>query len=460
MNPEGLSYWLETSGDPLTLRPPLKADIEVDVAIVGGGYSGLWTAYYLKAQEPGLDVVILESEFCGYGASGRNGGWCSSRFPLAPDVLERRYGAEIARATIQAMYDTVDEVGRVCQAEGIDAEFRMNGILSLARGEGQVASVRSAHATYARLGFEQGNRLLDADEARAIVNVEGIRAGLHTPRSATVHPAKLVRGLARAVEARGVQIYEGTRVRRLTTGAPPILETDGGRVRARRGVVLATEAYLPKLPGFERDILPMSSAIVLTEPLTPARWDAIGWRGGEGLGSQAYTVDYLTKTTDGRILYGSRGAAYLYGSETPDGGPNVEAVQAKMRTRLREWFPALGDIAFSHAWSGHLGVTRDWSPGVAFDKATGVGRLGGYTGRGVSTSNLSGRLLSSLILDKPTPLSDLPLAGHRSPRWEPEPFRWMGVQYIQDAFRRMDDARDSGRPAPPDAKLATWLSAP
>lgn len=460
MNPAGLSFWLETARDPLTPRPALTADIAVDVAIVGGGYSGLWTAYYLLAQEPGLEIAILESEFCGYGASGRNGGWCSSRFPLAPEVLERRYGAAAARATIRAMYDTVDEVGRVCEAEGLEAEFRMNGILSLARGAAQVPAVYAAHQTYARLGFEKENRLLDAEAARAMVEVAGVRAALHTPKSAAVHPAKLARGLASAAEKRGVAIYEGTRVQRLSAGAPPVLETAGGRVRARRAVVLAAEAYLPHLPGFERDILPMSSSIVLTAPLTSAQWEAIGWRGGEGLGSQAHTVDYLTRTSDGRILYGSRGAAYGYGSATPDGGRSVEAVQARMRARLLEWFPALGDIAFTHAWSGYLGVTRDWTPGVAFDPATGVGRLGGYTGRGVSTANLAGRLLSSLILERPTPLRDLPLSQHRSPRWEPEPFRWLGVQYVQDAFRRMDDARDAGRAPPPDARLAAWLSAP
>lgn len=460
MDPHGVSYWLETAGDPLTRRPPLKGDVDVDVAILGGGYSGLWAAYYLLAQEPSLEIAILEAEFCGFGASGRNGGWCSSRFPLSPEVVERRYGADVARQTVLAMHDTVDEVGRVCQHEGIDAEFRVNGILSLARGEAQVPAIRAAHETYVRLGFAGQNALLNADAARAQVQVEGVRAALHTPHSAAVHPAKLARGLARVVEAKGAAIYEGARVRRLSPGAPPVLETDQGRVRARRAVVLAGEAYLPRVPGFERDVLPMSSTIVLTAPLTPSQWAAIGWSGGEGLGSQAYTVDYLTRTTDGRILYGSRGAAYSFGSTTPEGGSSIAEVQATMRTRLREWFPALGDIAFTHAWSGYLGVTRDWTPGVVFDKASGIGRLGGYTGRGVSTSNLAGRLLSHMILDKPTPLADLPLAQHRSPLWEPEPFRWLGVRYIQDAFRRMDEARDAGRPPPPDAGLALKLSAP
>lgn len=236
--------------------------------------------------------------------------------------------------------------------------------------------------------------------------------------------------------------------------------TDRGRLTARRGVIAAGEAYLPKVAGFSRAVVPMSSAIVLTEPLSPSQWREIGWDGGEGLGSQAYTVDYLTRTPDGRILYGSRGARYLYGSATEGDDADVQAIQGVMHARLREWFPVLQDVGFSHGWSGHLGVTRDWTPTVDFDAEQKIGRIYGYTGRGVSTSNLCARLLTSLMLDKPSDLRRLPIAQRRSPNWEPEPFRWAGIRYIQDAFKRMDDARDNGRSAPADAGVASWLSAP
>jgi glycine/D-amino acid oxidase-like deaminating enzyme len=204
----------------------------------------------------------------------------------------------------------------------------------------------------------------------------------------------------------------------------------------------------------------MSSSIVLTEPLSAEQWREIGWAEGDGLGSQAYTVDYLTKTTDGRILYGSRGAPYHYRSETKETSDGLEVVLEQMRARLRAWFPPLEGVKFTHSWSGYLGVTRDWTPSVMFDPGAKIGRLCGYTGRGVSTSNLAARLLAAKILDRPTELSRLPLSDHQPPAWEPEPLRWLGVRYIQNGFKRMDDARDTGRPAPLDAAIISRLSAP
>ncbi len=456
---EGISFWLETAGEPLCPRPALSGEQTVDVAILGGGYSGLWAAYYLLKAEPSLEVAIVEAETCGFGASGRNGSWCSSRFPVNPDVMARRYGADQARAVIRAMHHTVAEVGKVCEAEGIDAEFRINGILSLARGEAQLPALRASHAAYANLGLGEENRLLSAEEARERVNVTDIQGGIYTPFSGYLHPAKLARGLASVVERLGATIFEGSPVRSVSQGQAAGLVTDHGRLNARRAVIVAGEAYLPKVGGFGRAIAPMSSAIVLTEPLSQAQWDQIGWAGGEGLGSQAYTVDYLTRTLDGRILYGSRGARYLFGSATEGDDGDVEAIQKFMHRRLREWFPVLEDVGFSHGWSGHLGVTRDWTPTVSFEPDRKLGRIYGYTGRGVSTSNLCARLLTDLMLERDSALHRLPIAHHRSPDWEPEPLRWMGIRYVQDAFRRMDEARDAGRAAPADAPVAIRLSA-
>ncbi len=454
------SFWLETCGEDLTPRKPLSGDITVDVAILGGGYSGLWTAYYLLQAEPGLEVAILEAEVCGYGASGRNGGWCSPRYPINPDVVERRYDVETARLTVTAMKEAVAEVGRVCAEEGIDAQFRNVGILSLARGEAQMASVRGSYAVYDRLGLLDGGGLLDADALRSRVRIEGAVGAFHSPTGAAVHPAKLARGLARAVEAKGAQIYEQSPVTALSVDGQPGLATTGGTVRARRAVVAAAEAYLPKVKGFGRKVLPMSSSIVLTKPLSKDQWAQIGWAGGEGLGSQAFTVDYLTKTSDGRILYGSRGAPYLYGSATDGGEAAMSRTHTAMREELRRWFPVLGDDDFSHAWSGFLGVSRDWEPTVSFDPLRKIASLHGYTGRGVSTTNLAARVLAEKILGRPSDLQRLPLARHSAPAWEPEPFRYLGVRYVQDAFKRMDAARDAGRPAPIDANLAKQLSAP
>lgn len=451
----GRSFWLETAGEDLTPRPALDGSVTVDVAILGGGYSGLWTAYYLLRDNPGLEVAILERDICGFGASGRNGAWCSSRFPLDPGALERRYGADVARETLLSAYDAVAEVGRVCEREGIEAEFRINGILSLARGEAQLPAIRASHAAYERLGFGDRNRLLDADAAREKIRVSDLCGALHTPFSGAVHPAKLARGLARVVERLGGAIYERTEVVRVEPGSRPRLVSPLGAVTARKGVIAAGEAYLSGLPRFRRAILPMSSTIILTEPLSEAQWARIGWAGGEGLGSQVATVDYLTRTTDGRILYGSRGAVYRYGSRMDEG---VEpGLAERMTAVLRRWFEPLADTPISHVWSGYLGVARDWTPSVGFDPAQGLGWLYGYTGRGVATTNMAGRLLADLVVGRPSPLSTSPIAGRRSPSWEPEPLRWLGVRYLQDAYRRLDAAAAAGRPPPFDAPLARRL---
>lgn len=450
------SYWLETCQDDLTPRARLKGQVTVDVAILGGGYSGLWTAYYLLRENPGLQVAILEKDICGYGASGRNGGWCSSRYPLDAATLADRYGVEIGHKTLQAMYDAVEEVGRVCAREGIDAEYRQTGILSLARGKAQLPAVHRAHSAYERLGFGGQNRLLGAEAAREKVHATQVEGALYSPKSATVHPAKLVRGLARAIERRGGVIYEGSAVTRFEPGDSPRLHTDSGVLVARKAIVAAGEAYLTQQPRYRRTLLPMSSLIVLTEPLSDAQWASIGWADGEGLGSQVNMVDYFTKTTDGRILYGSRGAPYHMRSNMEQ--PWDAATAKAMRETLVEWFPSLEGVAFTHSWAGYLGVSRDWTPTVSFDPNTKTGQLFGYTGRGVSTTNISGRILAGMITGKPTGLEFLPSVGNRSPQWEPEPLRWLGVRYVQDGFARMDAAMKAGRATPLDAPLVRRLS--
>lgn len=452
---EATSFWLETCDDDLTPRPALSGDDVVDVAILGGGYSGLWTAYYLLRDNPGISVAVIEKEIVGYGASGRNGGWCSPRHPLDASTLIARYGVEAARRTLLAMHRSVDEIGRVCEEEAIDAEFRRTGILSLARGEHQMPAIQRNHNAYERLGLGQDNVLLSAEEAGRRVKVSNLSGALHSAHSACVHPGKLVRGLARVVERRGGRIFEKTEVVRVEAGEAPRLVTTGGVLKARRAVVAAGEAYLTQQPGFERALLPMSSLIVLTNPLTSRQWAEIGWASGEGLASQVSVVDYLTKTTDGRILYGSRGAPYHWGSNT--GQPWDDMTAAAMKQALVEWFPQVADAGFSHGWAGFLGVSRDWTPTVAFAGGK-VGHLYGYTGRGVSTTNLSARVMAGAIAGRGSGYDDLPTIGHQPPRWEIEPFRWLGVRYVQEGFHRIDAAAREGRSAPLDAPLIRWLS--
>ena len=458
MNYGQLSLWLETADDAFEPRPPLDGDRTADVVILGGGFSGLWTAYYLLKAEPALDVVVVEAEVCGYGASGRNGGWCSPRFPLDPGALADRFGVDAARAQILAMHETVDEMGRVCAENAIDADYRRVDLLSIARGERQLASVHATHAAYRKLGLEVRNQLIDADAVTRRVRVADARAAILTPGAAMIHPARLARGLARTVERLGGVIHEATRGRGVERGAAPRLVTDHGVLTARKALIVAGEAYLAGLEGYRREVVPMSSMMVATEPVDDARWAEIGWSGGEGLSSQVASVDYLSRTPDGRILYGTRGAPYLYGSRTPDHARNVESAFSGMKEALRAWFPALQGIGFTHQWSGYLGVSRDWAPSIYFDAESRIGGLYGYTGRGVTNTNLAARIITGLATGRSTGLEGLPAAGRRSPRWEVEPLRWLGVRYVQNALARIDRAAQQGRRAPLDAPVARRLS--
>jgi len=452
------SFWLETAGEPLAPRAALSGDITVDVAILGAGYSGLWTAYYLLRNHPGLDVAIIEKDIAGFGCSGRNGGWCSPRFSVDPASLERRVGLERTRQTMLALHDAVDEVGRMCAAEAIDAQVHEGGLLGIARGAAQLPALHAGQAAYERLGLGHYNRLLSAEETRERVQVSNLAGGLLTSAGTTVHPGRLVRGLARAVERLGGVIYEQTAVASVETGAEAGARTARGRVRARKAVVVAGESFLAQLEGFRRDILPISSMIVLTEPLTEAQWQAVGWEGRESLNSQSKTTNYLTRTADGRILFGSRGAAYLFGSRIAE--RHDERVFEWMRGLVREWFPALGDVRFSHAWGGNVGMPRDWMPTVNFDAESRLARIHGYTGRGVSTTNLGGRLLAGLIGGETTGLETLPMHRADTPRWEPEPLRWLGVRYMQQGYARIDRAQEAGHSLPADTPLVNFLGNP
>jgi glycine/D-amino acid oxidase-like deaminating enzyme len=451
------SFWLETAGDSLVARPSLKRSGEVDIAILGGGYSGLWTAYYLLRVNPGLRIAILEKEIVGFGASGRNGGWCSSRFPITPGVLQERFGWDATRNLLMAMFDSVDEVGRVCTKEGIATDYRKGGILSLARGAHQLPRIRAAYALYNQLGLGDHFQLLGAAECRERVRATHIHGGLYTPEGASLHPGKLVRGLAVAVEKRGAVIYENTEVTKVCSSPNARLITLAGELRAKQAIILAGEAYLTRLRKFHRALLPMYSLISLTEPLTPSQWAEVGWQNHESLASNRFTVDYLTRTSDDRILFGSRGAPYKFGSRISDEQDVHEPTHARVHQAVVEWFPTLIGIQFTHNWGGPVGVPRDWMPTVQFDPDSRLGLICGYTGQGVSTSNLAGRLLASLVAPDGSALEKLPFARHRSPNWEMEPLRWLVVTYMQKAFQRIDDALEAGKASPVDAKIAETL---
>jgi len=433
---------------------------EADVAILGAGFTGLWTAYYLLTQDPSLRVVVLEAEIAGFGASGRNGAWCSAGFPVHPRELQRRFGCEAARELLLEMRGAVEEVGRVAAAEEIDAHYFRGGQLRVARGPSQLPAIENAYESLRRLGLERDLRLLDADQTARRVRITDARGALYNPHCASIHPARLARGLARTVERLGGEIFEQTPVTDFEgggkNGSGPRLVTDSGEVRART-IVLAGEAYLVRLRKLRRQLLPIYSLIVLTEPLSEEQWAEIGWAGRECVASNRHTVDYLSRSEDGRILFGGRGAPYHYGSRIKDDYDRHEPTHRMLRSTARGWFPSLEGTRFTHAWGGPLAVPRDWMPTMSYDPSQGVATARGYTGQGIATANLSGRTLADLILGSETTITRLPTVNHEPRLWEPEPLRWLGARYVQRNLMRVDDRAERTGEPPTGKTLAERL---
>lgn len=439
-----LSLWWDqvVADDPAAARarPPLDGDTTADVVVVGAGYTGLWTAYYLLEADPSLDVLVVDAHVAGFGASGRNGGWCSALFPVGPDALARRHGPQAARAVRAALRDTVVEVGGVTAAEQIDCDFRFGGTVTLARTSAQVDRVAADVAEAGRWGDEA--HLLDPEGVAEHVRAQGVLAGAWTPDCARVQPVRLVRGLAEVVEQRGARIAEGTRALRLS---PRAVVTDRGTARAR-WVVRATEAWTARLPGSRRDVVPVYSLMIATEPLPAHVWAQIGLERGQTFTDARHLLVYGQRTADDRLAFGGRGAPYHLGSRVEPAHDRVPAVHAHLRRALSDLFPVTAGYEVTHAWGGPLGVPRDWHPSVGLDAATGIGWAGGYVGDGVGTSNLAGRTLADLVTGTDSALVRLPWVGHRSPRWEPEPLRWAGITAARWATRWADATeRRTGR---------------
>ena len=421
------SFWLDdvaSSGGNLSRRPSLPGARDVDVAIVGAGFTGLWTAYYLLERDPTLRVVLLEKEIAGFGASGRNGGWCSALFPASMEKIAALSSRDGALALRREMRHSVDEVGAAASASGIDCGYAKGGTLSLIRSRAQIARARDELEHARSWGDDSGDIcLLDAAEARARLDATDVVGALFTPHCAAIHPAELVRGLAEVVERKGATIHEGTTV---TAISPHRVDTRNGVVRADV-VVRATEGYTPTIRGYRRTLAPVYSLMMATEPLPKTFWDDAGLRRREVFNDLRHLIIYGQRTADDRLAFGGRGAPYHFGSRVEPSYDREPAVFHALRRIVVELFPALADATVTHTWGGPLGVPRDWFASVGLDRTTGLGWAGGYVGDGVATSNLAGRTLADLITERDTELTALPWVNHHSRPWEPEPLRWLGV---------------------------------
>jgi glycine/D-amino acid oxidase-like deaminating enzyme len=428
--------------------PPLRGATTADVAVLGGGYTGLWTAWFLRERAPSLDIVVLEAdERCGSGPSGRNGGFCYGMWEDLP-ALVRHLGDADALRMARAAERSVDELERWLAEHDVDAWFTRAGHLMVATSAAQDGAWQELLDEAARLEVAEGRfEELDAEGVRARCASPVFRGGVFQPAGATLQPARLVLGLRRELLQRGVRIFESSPATRFTAGPPVRVTTPGGEVVAERGV-LGLGAWTASLPRFRRAIVPRGTYIVLTEP-APERLEEIGWTGSEGIGDLRTALHYLRTTPDGRIGFGAAAATAGVGTGL---GPRLrydERSIVKLIDDFRRFFPSWAGVGIEAAWGGPMDVTALHQPFFGTLPGGALHYGAGYTGGGVGPCHLGGRILAGLALGEDDAVTSLPLV-HREPRrFPPEPFLSAGAAFAQGAIVRTDEAEDrGGRPDP------------
>ena len=439
------SWWLREAlrleGDPPP-APPLRGTVDCDVAIVGGGYTGLWTAYELTERAPGARIVVLEQDICGGGPSGRNGGFVHGWWDQLPLLVEL-HGAERALETVRASEEAVHQIGAFCERHGVDAWWVQAGYIQASASAAQDGDWQRAVETCARLGVGDAYVPMTAAEVQARCASPRFRGGVMMPTGASVQPALLARGLRRVLLERGVTIHEQTRVRRLRPGDPVRLETDGGEVRAEQ-VVLGINAWAAGWPGFRTRLLTWGSYIVLTEPI-PERLAEIGWTGGEAISDSRFTVHYFRTTRDGRLAFGAGVGQAGYGGSIGRAFTADSRAVERAAAGMRHLFPMLADVPIADAWGGPIDISSDRLPAIGSTHGGRVHYAHGYSGNGVGPSRLAGRVLAAIVDGGQDPISRLPIVGARTRRFPPEPFRYVGARIIREALVRRDEAQDQGR---------------
>jgi len=436
------SLWWSQLTSPVTPRRSLETHIDVDVCIVGGGYTGLWTARELKRRDPSLRIAVVEKTVCGFGASGRNGGWVSALFPVSDEQISRNFGAEALNHQRSMLQNSVKNLGDSLIADGIDANFRHGGTLTFARSEVQASRLQNAVEAAHQSGSSTDDLMwLNKEQARERGHLHGSLGATFSPHCARVHPAKLARGLSDVCEALGVEIFENSTVTRIvpkTRRSQPEVITPQGSIHAEF-VIRATEGFTSTFSGERRTVAPIYSLMIASEPQSDEFWGEVGFSKYETFADDRHLIIYGQRTDDNRIAFGGRGSPYHFGSTIEERFNFNQKVFNDLGTTLRELFPTLsGEI--THQWGGPLGMPRDLMPSVALDFGTGIGSAGGYTGDGVTLSYVAGNALADLIT-KPavtTEFTRLPFVQHHSKKWEIEPFRWLGVNTGLALAKRAD----------------------
>jgi glycine/D-amino acid oxidase-like deaminating enzyme len=427
------------------------------VAIVGGGFTGLWTARELKRRDPGLRICVLEKSVCGFGASGRNGGWASAIFPVHDKEMVERHGIEAFTHQRHVLQEAVVTLGDAAKADDIEASFVQGGTLAFARNQVQAERLRDVVRESREHGLGEDDLVwLDEPAMREHGSMADALGATYSPHCARINPARLVRGLSDVNEALGVEIYENSAVTRILPrrrGRQPQVITVGGSVHADF-IVRATEGFTPTLPGERRTVVPVYSLMVASEPLAESFWSEVGFAKHQTFADNRHLVIYGQRTADDRIAFGGRGAPYHFASTVEERFDNDAKVFRDLEAELHELFPSMNG-AITHRWGGPLAMPRDHYPSVLVDYETGLASAGGYTGDGVVLSHVAATALADLLTspDSETAHTRLPFVQHRSKRWEPEPLRWLGINVGLGLAGRADRAEGRGNESHASALL-------
>ena len=450
----GISFWYRDIGTFPERRPSLSKNIGADVCIIGAGYTGLWTAYYLKKSQPSLNIVILEKEFSGFGASGRNGGWLTGGFAWEHSKYLQNNDRKSVQKLVRSLLETVPEVIKFCKDNRIDADIISTSEIRVATNDAQVERLKHELEVRKSWGVSEDKvEFIDREALEKIVRIPIGKGALKMEGVARIQPAKLVQGLRRVVEDLGVVIYESTLVTHYESG---LVSTDSFEVQSPI-ILRTTEGFSADFKNYKRDLLPLNSAQIVTKPLSKEIWNQIGWHGNELIGDYAHSYFYAQKTREGRIAIGGRGIPYRYGSKTDINGVAQRKTILTLQRILHKHFPVISEVPIDHAWCGTLGVPRDWCASVNFDRKTGLGWAGGYVGVGVSTSNLAGRTLADLSLKNNTEATDLPWINRRVKKWEVEPVRWFGVRSMHKFLEFGDRQEDKKNKSSKVADFANYI---
>lgn len=435
-------YWLEHLRH--APRPAVSGRLDVDVAVVGGGFTGLWTAHHLLEAQPSLSVAVLEGEEIGFGASGRNGGFAMTLLDMSLAHLRRNHGDEAAKAAHEAVAVSVGEIGETIERHGIDCEWVHGGLLVVATNRAQLARVEADLAAAEALGLG-GFRRLSAAEVRRQVDSPTYLGALHEDHCGVVHPAKLATGLAAVVEGMGATIFESTPVGRIDEHQGRLrLEVPRGEVVADQ-VVFATNAWATSTPWFRRKVVPLYTYIVLTEPLTDRQWDAIGWQQRQGIEDKRNYVHYYRRTADGRILMGGADGVIYSGGAIRPRLDRHDRIRARLERDVVATFPSLDGVRFTHHWGGPVAITVNFLPmfGTLLDGRLHYGF--GYNGHGVAPSHTGGKILRDKVLGKASELTELCFVDAPEPGFPPEPLRWVSAELTRRSLLRQDRNMDDGR---------------